>query len=114
MLEIQGKNLKFTRGDSVRFNIKLKGREFPEGTYAVFSVKETLYEPALPTIVKEVDVKSGIAGVILESFETAIPVGHYYWDLRIREPAADGSQFIHTPMEYGMIKVVEAVGELYE
>ena len=111
MLEIQGKNLKFTRGDDIRFMIRLTGRELPEGTTALFSCKETVWEPAVPTIEKELEVADGMVSVILENYETDIPAGQYYWDLRIREPAADGGTYIHTPMEYGTIKVVEGVGE---
>lgn len=111
VLRIERNNIEITRGDSVRFMIRLKNRELAEGTQAVFTVKGTPWEPARPEIEKVIDVVDNQVSVILEPYETDLTPGHYVWDLRLKEPAADGCTEVLTPMEYAAFKVLEAIGE---
>lgn len=111
VLRIEGNSVEITRGDSVRFMIRLKNRELAEGTQAVFTVKGTPWEPARPEIEKVIDVVENQVSVVLESYETDLTPGHYVWDLRLKEPAADGHNDVLTPMEYAVFKVREAIGE---
>lgn len=110
MLKIDGYNVMLTRGDSVRFMIRLLERELPEGTKAVFTVKDTPWEPCMPVIEKTLDVAGGMVSIILEPYDTDITPGHYVWDLRVKEAAEDGVHVI-TPMEYAAFVVKEAIGE---
>lgn len=111
VLRIEGKSIEITRGDSVRFMIRLKNRELADGTQALFTVKGTPWEPARPEIEKLIDVVDGMVSVVLEPYETDLTPGHYVWDLRVKEPAADGRTDVLTPMEYAAFKVREAIGE---
>ena len=56
MLKIDRHSIQITRGDSVRFTISLNGRELPEGTKAVFAVRETPWDPCMPVIEKEIEI----------------------------------------------------------
>ena len=111
MLNIDGHSIEVTRGDSVRLMVHLKGREFPEGTKAVFTVKDTVWEPCRPVIEKVMEVMDGAVSVILEPGDTDIVAGHYVWDLRLKEPSENGMQEVLTPMEYAAFRVLEAIGE---
>lgn len=110
MLKINGYNVELTRGDSVRFMIRLMERKLAEGSKAVFTVKDTPWEPCMPAIEKELDVTDGRVSVVLEPYETDITPGHYVWDLRVKEAAEDGVHVL-TPMEYAAFVVKEAIGE---
>lgn len=110
MLKIDGYNVELTRGDSVRFMIRLTERELPKGTQAVFTVKDTPWEPCVPVIEKTQEVVNGMVSVILEPYDTDILSGHYVWDLRVKERADDGVHVL-TPMEYAAFVVKEAIGE---
>lgn len=109
MLKMDRHSIQITRGDSVRFFISLNGRDLPEDTKAVFTVKDTPWEPCAPAIEKILDVVDGQVSVILEPYETDITPGNYVWDVRIKEPN-EGSTEILTPMEYAAFVVLEAIG----
>ena len=110
MLKIHRHSIQITRGDSVRFTIALKNRELPEGTKAVFTVRDTPWDPCMPAIEKEIDVLDGNASVILETADTEIAPGNYVWDVRVKEPNENGEDVKLTPMEYAAFVVVEAIG----
>ena len=75
VLRIERHNIEMTRGDSIRFTIVLEGRELPEGTKALFTVKDTVWEPTAPVVEKELDVVDGRAEVILDPEETGLTAG---------------------------------------
>lgn len=110
MLRIERNGLAITRGDSFRLMIRLGGRELAEGTQALFTVKDTPWEPCAPVIEKLIDVMDHSVSVVLAPEETDITPGHYVWDLRIKEPTSDGRTEVITPMEYAAFHVMEAVG----
>ncbi len=109
VLRIERHNIEMTRGDSIRFTIVLEGRELPEGTKALFTVKDTVWEPTAPVVEKELDVAGGRAEVILDPEETGLTAGDYVWDVRVLEPVGEKTE-VHTPMEYGTLRVLEAIG----
>lgn len=112
MLKIYRNSITITRGDSVRFEIALKNRDIKDGTMAVFTVKDTPWEPCSPVIEKILDVMDGRVSVVLEPEDTeGLHPGHYVWDLRLKEPREDGGQDVLTPMEYAAFRIVEAIGE---
>lgn len=111
MFRIDRNNIEFTRGESVRFTIRLKGRELAEGTQAVFACKDTLWDPAAPCIEKAVDIVDGKAHVILTPYDTDITAGTYFWDLRVYETDITGETHVMTPMDAGTIIVKERVAE---
>lgn len=112
MFRIDRHGIEMTRGDSARVLIRVKGRELPEGTQAVFTVKDTPWEPCSPVIEKVLDVVDDAVSLVLEPADTeTLHPGHYVWDLRLKEPRDDGGQEVLTPMEYAAFKIVEAIGE---
>lgn len=111
MLKIDRNSITITRGDSVRFEIALKNRDIKDGTMAVFTVKDTPWEPCRPAIEKVIEVLDGVVHVILEPWETDLQAGNYVWDVRIKEPNEDGQYEVITPIEYASFRVVEAIGE---
>ena len=111
MLRIDRHNIEITQGDSVRLKIRLEGREVPDGTQAVFTVKDTPWEPCRPVIEKVLTVLDGTVSILLEPGDTDLTPGHYVWDLRLKEQTEEGKQVVLTPMEYAVFRVLEAIGE---
>lgn len=113
MVEIERKNIRITRGDSVRFTLVLEGREIKEGTKVLFTVKSTPWEPTRPVIEQILDVIDGNkVHVFIETEDTStLPEGEYVWDARVLEPRNDGGSYVLTPMEYSVFGIMEAIGE---
>lgn len=107
---MEGTSVQITRGDTTRFAIVLKGREVPEGTEALFTVKKKPWRHDEVVIQKTIPVVSGKVNVFLEPYETKIEPGSYVWDVRIKEPY-DGDTLVLTPMGYGGFDVLEAIGD---
>lgn len=78
MLKIERHNIEFTRRESVRFSIRLNGREMPGGTAAIFACKETLWAAARPCIEKVLAVVYGKVHVILTPYDMDVTTGSYY------------------------------------
>lgn len=110
MLNIDRNNIEITQGDSTRFTIELQGRELPDGTRALFTVKATPWEPTVPEIERMIEVMDGKVHVLLEADETRLDAGEYVWDVRVYEPAEGGGTYVLTPMEYGVFRVLAAIG----
>lgn len=111
MLKIENNGIAITRGDSLRLMIRLDGRDIAEGAKALFTVKDTPWEPCAPVVEKLIDIMDGSVSILLTPAETDITPGHYVWDLRIKEPAQDGRTEVLTPMEYAAFKVMEVIGD---
>lgn len=112
MISIDRNTIEATQGDSVRFTISITGRNVPEGTEAVVTVKDTYWEPAGPKIEKRLPVMSGKVHVLLDPEETRLAPGEYVWDVRLIEPAEDGGAYVLTPMEYGVFRMLPAIGRI--
>lgn len=109
MLRIEDKTIQLTRGDTVRIAIVLEGRELPDGTEAVFTVKRGPWRHRETALEKQLTVVENKAHVFLESEETMLEPGEYVWDVRVKERDDEGMNVL-TPMEYGRFGVLEAIG----
>lgn len=110
VLRIEGTGIQLTRGDTTRFTAVLSGRELPKGSEALFTVKAKAWRHEEIALQKRVPVLDGKAHVFLEKEETMLEPGHYVWDLRVTEPYDDGENRF-TPMAYGGLDVLEAIGD---
>ena len=112
MHQFNGLDIELTKGDSLQFRVTVKGRELPEGTAALFTVKkkprdeEAVIEKRLP-----VDA-DGVVLVGLSSADTDISPKTYYWDLRVLMPLGDGTYEVRTPMEYAAFTILEVIGNV--
>lgn len=112
MYRFEGKDIELTRGDSVQFKVTVTGRELPEGSTAVFSVKKRVSD-ADCVIEKKIALASdGVALVGLSHEDTDIAPGMYWWDMRVLLPLGDGSFEVRTPMEYASFIIMEVIGNV--
>lgn len=109
MLKISGNGIRLSRGDSARFTIRLTGREVPDGTKTLFTVKQRAWAHAMPVIEMEIPVIGNAVYVILPPDMTNVNSGDYLWDLRVFVDTEEGLDVL-TPMEYATFHVVEASG----
>lgn len=109
MLKISGKGIRLTRGDSVRFTLRLTGYDVPDGTKTVFTVKKRAWRYGDPVIELEVPVLDNAVHVLLSPDMTNVDTGDYVWDLRVFVETENGNE-VWTPMEYAQFCVMEAIG----
>ena len=112
MHRFDGFDIELTRGDSLQFRVTISGRELPEGTEALFTVKKSpRADDAM--IEKRLAVDAdGVVLVGLSSSDTDIQPRTYYWDLRVLIPNGDGTFEVRTPMEYAAFTILEAIGDV--
>lgn len=113
MVEINGYDIQLTRGHSLFLRIDLSGRDLPEGTDAVFTVKRSVRSDEV-LLRKRFDASDEVVGIRLTSRETRLDSGVYVWDVRLQIPQEDGTMEVYTPMEYAAFVVLESVGEPVE
>lgn len=107
MLDITGKNVGITRGDTGQFTITFTGDDKPEDGSTVFvSLKKTKNSEDM-IWEKRYTVSNDTVTVTLTSDDTDLPFGQYWWDARIR--FMDGTIF--TPMLPASFKVLEVIGD---
>lgn len=109
MLKINGKGIRVTRGDSIRFVIRLTGREVADGTQTLFSVKKRAWRHEEPVLEVVTPVLDSRVMVLLTPDMTEMDAGNYVWDLRVLEDN-EGGRDVLTPMAYATFEVVEAIG----
>ena len=102
-------DIEVSRGDSAALRIDLSGRDLPEGTEAVFTVKRSISDDE-PVLQKRIDASDEILTIALTPQETNLEPGVYYWDVRLRIPLETGGYEIYTPMEYAALVVLDVVG----
>ncbi len=111
MVRLNGLDIELTRGDSLLFSARVSGRELPEGTLLLFSVKKNpRQEEAL--IEKREAVEDAGAVFSLSPRETDLPARTYFWDIRVLIPYGDGTYEVRTPMEYAAFQVTEVIGNV--
>ena len=114
MYRFDGYDIEMTRGDSLVLRVDLKGRDLPEGSEAVFTVKKNVREETV-LLQKRCDAAQEVLAIALETEETDLPPGTYVWDVRLLIPREDGTREVYTPMEYAALTILPAVGtELQE
>lgn len=110
MHSISGNDIELTRGDSLLLRVRING-DTPAGTTAEFTVKKNVRDET-PVIFKAMDVANGNVVIHLEPADTDIPVGTYYWDMRLCVPENNGiPALVVTPMEYASLQILDAVGD---
>ncbi len=110
MIRTNGYDVELTSGDDLFLRIDLEGRDLPEGSQAVMTVKKSVRDLS-PLIEKIVDASGEILTLHLTHEETALAPGSYFWDVRLIIPAGDGCE-VYTPMEYAALVILEAVGQV--
>ena len=112
MHRFDGYDIELTKGDSLQFKVTIAGRELPEGTAALFTVKKRPRDEET-VIEKRLDVDAaGVVLVGLSSDDTDITPRTYYWDLRVLMPLGDGTFEVRTPMEYAAFTILEVIGNV--
>lgn len=112
MYRFDGLDIELTQGDSIQFKANITGRELPEGTIALFTVKRS--EKAEEAIIEKrlaVDA-DGVVLVGLSSSDTDIPARTYYWDIRVLMPLGDGTYEVRTPMDYAAFTILGVIGDV--
>lgn len=121
MLTFDGMGIRLTRGDSVHWRVRIRGRELPDGTEARFTVKRRPWALGAPLIQKTMPVQP-VAGedktyrvdVHLSHEDTNLKAGNYVWDVRLVAPGEGGACEVYTPMECANFCVAEGIGEVEE
>lgn len=109
MVEINGFDIAVTRGDSLYLRIDLDGRDLPEGSQAVFTIKKNVRSDE--ELVRLVTDASGeVLTIALTPEQTALEPGVYVWDVRTLIPLPSGETEVYTPMQYAAFAVLDAVG----
>lgn len=112
MHKFDGFDIELTGGDSLQFRVTISGRELPEGTEALFTVKKSPRSDDA-VIEKRLAVEAdGVVLVGLSSADTDIQPRTYYWDLRVMIPNGDGTYEVRTPMEYAAFTILEVIGDV--
>ena len=111
MHRFDGYNIELTRGDTLFFTLKLTGRDLPEGSSAIFTVK-TGPRSDEKLIEKKLDASGETLHIRLTSEETDLPPRTYYWDVRVQIPLEDGGFEVETPMEYAALTILPAIGSI--
>ena len=109
MHRFQGNDIEITRGDSLMFRIRLSGRDLPEGSVGLFTVKAHPRD-AQPLIQKRMSAGTEELLIHLTPKETDLLPRTYFWDVRVLIPLESGGYELETPMEYAAFTVLEAVG----
>ena len=112
MYRFDGLDIELTRGDSVQFKVTVMGRELPEGSSAVFSVKKRPTDTDCVIEKKLMLSEGGVVLIGLSHEDTDIPAAMYWWDLRVLLPLGDGSFEVRTPMEYASFTIMEVIGNV--
>lgn len=109
MHKFNGYDIEITRGDSLQFRVSLMGRDLPEGSVGLFTVKTSPRdEHAL--IEKRVDASGEMLTITLNPKDTDLPPRTYFWDVRVLIPRPEGGFELETPMEYASFIVLDAIG----
>ena len=108
MVEVMGKKIRISRGDTGIIGVRFTGdRALAADTVAVFSLKRNL-KMDKPLWEKKTALENGDAVLRLTSADTDLRPGVYWWDLRLKLP--DGG--IQTPFEPQEFEVLEVVGDV--
>jgi len=73
---------------ALTLRIDLKGRDLPQGTEAVMTIKKRVKDEAI-ILQKRCDASEEVVTIALEASETELAPGMYVWDVRLRIPRED-------------------------
>lgn len=112
MHRFDGLDIELTRGDSLQLKVFIRGRTFPDGTLALFTVKRRTKDET-PAIEKKIPIEpDGSVQIGLSHADSDITPATYFWDLRVLIPLGDGTYEVRTPMEYAAFSILEVVGDV--
>lgn len=109
MHKFNGYDIELTRGDSLVFRVSLSGRDLPEGSVGLFTVKANPRDER-PVIQKRVDASGEQLMISLAPKDTNLTPRTYFWDVRVLIPLEEGGYELETPMEYASFVILEAIG----
>lgn len=109
MVTFDGYDVELSRGDTLVLKITLDGRDLPEGTDGVFTIKKRIKSDEV-VLQKRFNASDEVLTVVLDADETNIDPGTYYWDVRLQIPLEEGGYEVYTPMEYAAFVVLPVVG----
>lgn len=109
MYRINGYDVELTRGDSLTLRVLLSGRDLPEGTDAVFTLKSKPRDTA-HLLQKRFDASDEQVIITLTPDEMDLTPRTYYWDLRLQIPLDEGGYEVYTPMEYAAFTILDVIG----
>lgn len=110
MVVINGYDIELSRGDTLALRIDLSGRDLPEGTDAVMTIKKRIGSDEV-ILQKRFDASDELLTIVLSAEDTNIEPGVYVWDVRLQIPSDLGGYEVYTPMEYASFVVLPVVGE---
>lgn len=110
MVKINGYDIELTRGDTLALRVDLSGRDLPEGSDGVMTIKKHISSDEV-ILRKRFDAGDEKLDIVLAPAETDLEPGVYYWDLRLQIPCETGGYEVYTPMEYAVFVVLPVVGE---
>ena len=113
MHKFSGMDIELTKGDSIQFKVTFSGRDLPEGSIALFTVKAKPKDEE-PVIEKRIEISAdGTALIAVSSEDSNVPARTYYWDIRVLIPLHDGENYeVRTPMEYAAFTILEVIGDV--
>lgn len=107
MMNVTGRDIEITKGDTGAFTITFTGDDKPsDGCTVEVSLKKTQTSDT-PIWEKKLTVSNDAIYVILNQADTDQPFGQYWWDARIL--FQDGT--VYTPMKPASFKVLEVIGD---
>lgn len=109
MVTFDGYDIELSRGDTLVMKIELDGRDLPEGTDGVFTIKKRITSDEV-VLQKRFNASDEELVVVLDADETNIAPGTYFWDVRLQIPMEEGGYEVYTPMEYAAFVVLPVVG----
>jgi len=109
MHKFNGYDIELTRGDSLVFRVGLSGRDLPEGSVGLFTVKANPRDER-PVIQKRMDASGEMLMISLSPKDTDLTPRTYFWDVRVLIPLEAGGYELETPMEYASFVILEAIG----
>jgi len=109
MVTFDGYDVELSRGDTLVMKIELDGRDLPEGTDGVFTIKKRITSDEV-VLQKRFNASDEELTVVLDADETNLAPGTYFWDVRLQIPMEEGGYEVYTPMEYAAFVVLPVVG----
>jgi len=108
MVEFDGRGIRITRGDEVRFVINISGDAVPNTAQAFLSVKRSPWDKQNTIISEEFAVTDNQVQVVLDEETTDIPAGSYVWILRLRYTVGT-DEVLRTPMRWAPFEIEECI-----
>ena len=107
MLNVSGKDITISKGDTATISITLTGDVPGNDTIALFTVRENV-NTCNAKLEKRLGVHDGVIVLELTSKDTDLPFAAYVWDIRLLYENGD----VYTPFKPAKFIVCEVVGDV--